>query len=296
MKNKIINVVQVLIGNIVLAVAVEAFIVPSGIPMGGATGLGLVLHHFFGWRISMTVLMVNVLLLIVSAVFFGKEFVEKTIFSTLAYPVLLEIVANIPGISTITNDLMLCALFGGLLVGCSMGLVVKAGGSTGGTDVVAMLLNKYTPLTVGTSVYLIDFCILSLQAVFSNKEMILFGIVLTIVISTVINRLLPDGKVSLQVMIISKEYEKIRKEILFQIQAGVTLFYLETGYAKEKQKGLICVIPRYKLYDLKEMVYCIDPYAFITISVVNEVDGQGFTTDRLSFEEYEQKIEHKENL
>ena len=92
----------------------------------------------------MTVLMVNVLLLIVSAVFFGKEFVEKTIFSTLAYPVLLEIVANIPGISTITNDLMLCALFGGLLVGCSMGLVVKAGGSTGGTDVVAMLLNKYT--------------------------------------------------------------------------------------------------------------------------------------------------------
>lgn len=76
----------------------------------------------------------------------------------------------------------------------------------------------------------------------------------------------------------------------------MTLFYLETGYAKEKQKGLICVIPRYKLYDLKEMVYCIDPYAFITISVVNEVDGQGFTTDRLSFEEYEQKIEHKENL
>lgn len=285
------NIGQVLLGNFLLAIAVVAFIIPSQIPMGGSTGLALALNHFFGWRTSIVVFVVNVILLIIAYYAFGKEFVSKTILSTLVYPVLLEIVNLIPGIHTITNDLMLNALFGGLLIGCSMGLVVKAGGSTGGTDVIAMLLNKYTKLTVGTGVYLVDFCVLGLQAIFSSLEMILFGVVLTFVISMVINHLLPDGKVSLQVMVITKEYEAIRKEILFKTQAGVTLFHIETGYAQENQKGLICVIPRYKLYDLKEMIFEIDPYAFLTISIVSEVDGQGFTSDRISFEEYSQKIE-----
>ncbi|MGM9947135.1 YitT family protein [Floccifex sp.] len=285
------NNIQVIFGNLLLAIAVQAFIIPSQIPMGGATGFALAIHHFFGFRTSIVVFVVNALLLIIAGIFFGKEFVKKTILSTLIYPILLEMVALIPGISTITNDLMLCALFGGILVGCAMGLVVQAGGSTGGSDIVALLLNRFTKWSVGTSVYIIDFCILALQAVFSNKEMILFGIVLTIVITTIINRLLPDGKVSLQVMIISSQYEIIRKNILFDIQAGTTLFYIETGYAKEQQKGILCVIPRHKLFALKEMVYQVDPYAFLTISVVSEVDGQGFSTKRLSYEEYmQQKI------
>ncbi|MGN1275630.1 MAG: YitT family protein [Floccifex sp.] len=285
------NNIQVIFGNLLLAIAVQAFIIPSQIPMGGATGFALAIHHFLGFRTSIVVFVVNGLLLIIAGIFFGKEFVKKTILSTLIYPVLLEIVALIPGISTITGDLMLCALFGGILVGCAMGLVVQAGGSTGGSDIVALLLNRFTKWSVGTSVYIIDFCILALQAIFSNKEMILFGIVLTIVITTIINRLLPDGKVSLQVMIISSQYEIIRKNILFDIQAGTTLFYIETGYAKEQQKGILCVIPRHKLFALKEMVYQVDPYAFLTISVVSEVDGQGFSTKRLSYDEYmQQKI------
>ena len=267
LKKQLLNTLCVIAGNAILALGVVAFIVPSGIPMGGATGLGIVGNHFWGIRTSIIVFCVNSILIIVAWFVIGRAFVEKTLLSTIIYPVFLEVLQQIPGITTMTDNLLLSAIFGGLLVGLSMGMVVRVGGSTGGTDIVAMIVNKKTPLSVGTI------------------EQILYGIIVIILTTIVIDKVVPNGKVSMQVMIISREYEKLQKKILLDIEAGVTLFHIQTGYSGEEQKGVMCVVPRHKLFALKEMVCETDPNAFLTIMQINEVNGQGFTRERIKYEE-----------
>lgn len=283
---KIMNILGVVCGDAILALAVVAFIVPAGIPMGGATGLGIVANHFWGVRTSLIVLLVNSILLVISWIVLGRGFAEKTLLSTFVYPVCLEMVGKIPGITAMTDNVLLSAIFGGLLVGLSMGMVVRVGGSTGGTDIVAMIVNKKTSLSVGVTVYIVDAVLLGVQAAFSDMEQILYGIILVILTTVVIDKVVPNGKVSMQVMIISREHEKIRKKILGDMEAGATLFHIQTGYAGEEQKGVMCVIPRHKLYALKEMVCETDPFAFLTIHQINEVNGQGFTRERMAYEEF----------
>ena len=126
------NLLGVVAGNAILALAVVAFIVPAGIPMGGATGLGIAGNHFWGIRTSIIVFSLNSILLIIAWFILGKGFVKKTLLSTFIYPLFLELLQKIPGITTMTDNILLSAIFGGLLVGVSMGIVVRVGGSTGG--------------------------------------------------------------------------------------------------------------------------------------------------------------------
>ena len=273
---KLMNLLGVAAGNAILALAVVAFIVPAGIPMGGATGLGIAGNHFWGIRTSIIVFSLNSILLIIAWFILGKGFVKKTLLSTFIYPLFLELLQKIPGITTMTDNILLSAIFGGLLVGVSMGIVVRVGGSTGGTDIIALIANKKTSLSVGVTVYMVDFVVLGIQASFSDMEQILYGIILTLLATVVIDKVVPNGKVSMQVMIISREYKKIQGKILQDIQ---------TGYSGEEQKGVMCVIPRHKLFALKEMVCETDPFAFLTINQINEVNGQGFTRERIAYEE-----------
>ena len=148
-----------------------------------------------------------------------------------------------------------------------------------------MILNKKTSLSVGTGVYLADVVVLGMQAVFSDMEQILYAILVVILTTIVMNKMIPNGKTSMQVLIISKEYRKIQKKILREIEAGVTLFQIQTGCAGEYQQGVMCVIPRHKLFALKEMVCATDPNAFLTITQINEVNGQGFTRERVEYNE-----------
>lgn len=287
---KLMNLLGVAAGNAILALAVVAFIVPAGIPMGGATGLGIAGNHFWGIRTSIIVFSLNSILLIIAWFILGKGFVKKTLLSTFIYPLFLELLQKIPGITTMTDNILLSAIFGGLLVGVSMGIVVRVGGSTGGTDIIALIANKKTSLSVGVTVYMVDFVVLGIQASFSDMEQILYGIILTLLATVVIDKVVPNGKVSMQVMIISREYKKIQGKILQDIEAGVTLFHIQTGYRGEEQKGVMCVIPRHKLFALKEMVCETDPFAFLTINQINEVNGQGFTRERIAYEELKKEI------
>ncbi|MCI6995393.1 MAG: YitT family protein [Eubacterium sp.] len=261
-KKQLMNILTVVAGNAILALGVVAFVVPAGIPMGGATGLGISGNHFFGIRTSLVVFVLNAILLIIGGYVLGRGFVEKTLLSTVIYPVFLELIQRIPGITTLTDNQLLSAIFGGLLIGLSMGSVVRAGGSTGGTDIIAMVANKKTAASVGTVVYIVDIIVLGIQATFSDMEQILYGIIIIILTTAVINKVVPNGKLSMQIMIISRDYEKIQHKILHEMEAGVTMFYIQTGYGNERQKGVMCVIPRHKLYTLKEMVYKTDPFAF----------------------------------
>lgn len=275
----------VLLGNAILAFTVAAFIVPHGIIMGGATGIGLTISHYLPINLSVIIFVVNGVLFLLGAIVLGKEFALATIASSFIYPTFLSIVQSIPGIDSLTDNIMLGTLYGGALLGIGIGLIVRVGSSTGGTDILALVFNKWFHIPMAGLLYVIDFLVLGFQMFFSGTEQIMYGILNLVLTTMILNKVMLLGQSQIQLFIISDKYEEIRERMLKGLDAGVTMVHIETGYGQENKKGVLCVIPNRKLYSVKELVQSIDEKAFITITQINEVRGRGFTMDRIQYEE-----------
>lgn len=287
------TVFGVLVGNAILAFTVAAFIVPHGVIMGGATGIGLTIAHYVPVDLSVIIFIVNSILFVLGAVVLGKKFAIATIASTFIYPTFLSIMQKIPGIDGLTDNLMLATLYAGALLGVGIGLIVRVGSSTGGTDILALVFNKWFHIPMAGLLYVIDFLVLGGQILFSDTEQIMYGILMLVLETTILNKVMLLGQSQIQLFIISEEYEHIRKKMLKELDAGVTMVHIETGYGQENRKGVLCVIPNRKLYSVKELVQSIDPKAFITITQINEVRGRGFTMERVGFEEIPQDLKEE---
>lgn len=274
------TIICVLLGNIALAVAVGAFIVPHGIITGGSTGIALTINHYVKGNLSVTIFIVNILLFILGTIVLGKKFALTTLVSTVVYPVFLSIVQAIPGITKLTDHIMLASLYGGAVLGLGIGLVVRVGASTGGTDILALVLHKWFHIPLAVFIYMVDFSVLLCQAFFSNSEQILHGILVLVVAAMALNRVMLMGQSQIQLFIITEKYEEVKEKVLKEIDAGVTMVHIETGYGAKQQKGVLCVIPNRKLYSVNQVVQSVDPKAFITITQINEVRGRGFTIER----------------
>lgn len=288
LKKHVNTVFGVLVGNAILAFTVVAFIVPHGVIMGGATGIGLTIAHYVPVDLSIIIFIVNSILFVLGATVLGKKFAVATIASTFIYPTFLSIVQKIPGIDGLTDNLMLATLYAGALLGVGIGLIVRVGSSTGGTDIVALVLNKWFHIPVAGLLYVIDFLVIGGQVFFSDTEQIMYGVLMLVLETAILNKVMLLGQSQIQLFIISEEYEHIREKMLKELDAGVTMVHVETGYGQENQKGVLCIIPNRKLYSVKELVQSIDPKAFITITQINEVRGRGFSMERVGYEEIPQ--------
>lgn len=284
-KKNLWTIIGVLSGNLILAFTVSAFMVPHGIIMGGATGIGLTISHYFPIDLSLIIFIVNAILFVLGAVVLGKKFALTTIISTFIYPTFLSVVRQIPGVADMTDNIMLATVYGGALLGLGIGLIVRVGASTGGTDILALVFNKWFHIPVAALLYVVDFTVLGMQVFFSNSEQILYGILALILTTIVLNRVMLMGQSQIQLFIITECYEEVKEKMLKEIDAGVTMVHIETGYGKKQQQGVLCVIPKRKLYSVKELVQMVDPKAFITITQINEVRGRGFTLERRYGEE-----------
>lgn len=279
------TVAAVLAGNLILAFTVTAFIVPQGIIMGGATGVGLTIAHYLPLSLSSVVLVVNIALFVLGALALGKKFALTTLVSTFAYPVILSAVQKIPSLGSLTENRMLASVYAGVLLGIGVGIIVRVGASTGGTDILALALHRGLHIPVAVLLYGVDFVVLGCQLPFSDMEQVLYGIFTLMAEMLVLNQVMVMGRSQMQLFVISESYEEIRQKMLQKMDAGVTMVNIETGYEKEKSKGVLCIVPDRKLFSVKEMVHEVDPKAFITISKIHEVRGRGFTMDRLYKEE-----------
>ncbi len=274
------TIISVLLGNVFLAVAVAAFIVPHGIIMGGATGVALTINHYVNGNLSVVIFIVNMVLFVLGTFVLGKKFALTTLISTIVYPVFLSVVQAVPGITRLTQNVMLASLYGGALLGIGIGLVVRVGSSTGGTDILALVFHKWFHLAVAVFMYLVDFTVLLCQAFFSTPEQILYGIFVLAAATMMMNRVVLMGQSQIQLFIITEKYEEVKEKVLKEIDAGVTMVHIETGYGAKQQKGVLCVVPNRKLYSINQTVQMVDPKAFITITQINEVRGRGFTIER----------------
>lgn len=286
----------ILVGNALLAFLVSAFVVPHGFIMAGTTGIGIVVSGLLPVDMSLVVLILNVILLLFGLLALGKRFFVTTVASSLLYPMFLALMQRIPGIETLTSDPLLAALYGGVLLGVALGLVMRVGSSTGGTDVISLVMQKWFHWPLSICVWIVDITVLSAQLPFSNMEEVLYGIVILVLETLVLDQVMILGQSQVQVMVISQQYEAVRKKLLTDLQAGVTMMYIETGHVGEQQKGVLCIIPPRKVFDAKEMIYDIDPEAFLTITRIQEVRGRGFSIERKEDSEQGEKAKGKRRI
>lgn len=274
------NILIMIFSNFLFAVSVTGFIRPHGIILGGATGLGLLITHYIPMKLSVVVMIINVVLLLIAFVTMGKKFALSTLANSILYPSVMYIFETFIDLGKVTEDPMLSCVFGGVLMGIGIGLILKTGSSTGGTDVIAVAINKYTHMNLSVLLYMVDGVIMACQLMFSNREQVLLGIFLMALLTLTMNKIMIMGKSQIQLMIFSEKTEEIRQMILGQEDAGATLFHIEKGYTREASKAIMCIIPRRKFYDMCEMIQKEDPTAFWTISEVNEIHGRGFSFER----------------
>lgn len=267
----------VLLGNTIYACGLAAFVLPTGLITGGTTGLGLIANHYLNIPIETFAAVFNIIMFILAIFILGKSFALTSIISTFYFPIILSIAQKIPGIQTLTDDPMLCTIFAGFSVGLGIGIVIKAGASTGGMDIPPLIFNKKFGLPVSVGLYSFDFVILVGQMLFRDKEKILYGILLIVIYTVLVDKVLLMGKSQMQVKIISKSYQEINEEIHTNLDRGTTLFKTESGYLHEDGFAIMTVVSNRELPKLNALVMKIDPKAFMVISQVNEVKGRGFT-------------------
>lgn len=271
------SLLWILAGNTLYALAVTMFVLPNGLIMGGTTGLGLFFYHQFGIPVQVIVSVSNVVLFGLGAVVLGKKFAFTTIISTFYYPFILSVFQKLPGLATVTSDKMLAVAFAGLMVGGGIGAVLRVGASTGGMDIPPLILNRKLGLPVSLVMNVLDVGILLLQMIFSDREGILYGILLVMIYTTVLNKVLLMGNSRMQVKIVTDQYEQVNEAISRELDRGVTLMKSRSGYLKKDGYTVLTVVNNRELVRLNQMIKDLDPKAFIIINQVNEVRGRGFT-------------------
>lgn len=274
-KKQIINSITVVVGTFILAIAVETFIIPYRILSGGVAGIAVALHPIL--HISATVIANSVLiiLLIIGSFILGKEFLKNTVLSCIAYPIFTSI---LNGRVNVVVDPILASLYGGLIAGAGVGIVLKTGASTGGMDIPPLIINKLTGIKLSTLVLITDFLTVLLGLFVYDLSAVLLGLVSVFASSAAISKVLTiNGTVSKAVQIISVKYEDILKEIDAQLERGATLLQGYGSYTGEEKRIILCVVSDRQYGTLIEIVKEIDPSAFIITTDATDMHGEGFT-------------------
>lgn len=271
---------MILLGNTIYALAVVVFILPNEMITGGTTGIALTIRHYFGLPVSTFVFIFNTIMFILGAWVLGKKFALTTLISTFYYPVILGVLEQIPGIGQVTQDKMLSAVCGGLMIGAAIGVVIRAGASTGGMDIPPLVLNKKFGLSVSVMLYVFDVTILLMQMFFSNIEQDIYGILLVLIYTVVLDKVMILGKSRTEVKIITDKCEELNQLIQQKLDRGSTFIYTKTGFMKEERMMIMTIVTNRELVRLNQIVQETDPDAFMIIGQVNEVKGRGFTSQK----------------
>ena len=275
--NKVLSLLMVLLGNTVYALTVKLFLLPANLISCGTTGIALVVNHLTGIPLTGFIFVFNMVMLAVGWRILGRKFAMTTVLSSLFYPIALEVLNLSLGDVRITEDILLNTLFSGLGLGLSLGIVIRAGASTGGMDIPPLVLKKLLHIPVSASLWVFDFCIMLAQMTFHKAEDLLYGILLLMMISVALNKMLLLGTSRTEVKIVSQRAGEIRDAILSRIDRGVTMLHAEGGYLHRQTDVILSVVSNHELPRIEQMARAIDPECFMIVTRVTEVWGRGFS-------------------
>lgn len=284
LKKIILDILVILIGNLCIALAVAFFVIPNKLLVGGTAGIAVALNAF--WAVPEEVV-INVLvysLFIAGAFVLGREFFFKTITSTLVYPVLLALANDlykIIPIEYITMDTLTSIICAGVLVGFGIGIVYKRNASTGGMDIIPLIINKYTGIPLHILLMAVDCFTVLLGVIAYGLQAAIYGVISVAICSFIIDKtILLGAKQTKQVQIISQESDAILGRILQDLDRGCTIVESRGGYTNQKRDMLMVVVPINEYQRMIDVVHEMDSSAFVIVSDINEIRGRGFTLSR----------------
>ncbi|WP_278848426.1 YitT family protein [Megamonas hypermegale] len=258
------------IGAIIAAVGLEVFLIPNHIIDGGVVGISIMLSAVTGIPFGVLLIVINLPFLFLGYKYIGKPFAIATTFSIIC----LSFWSNIfLPVLPVTNDFFLAAVFGGIITGTGVGLVIRNGGSFDGTEIVAIITDRKTVFSVGEIVMFINLFILSSASLIFGWDKAMYSLVAYFVISKMIDVVIKGLEETYAVMIVTSQHEEIANKLMKQMDKGVTLLHGEGGYSKEKRKILYCIVTRLEIDSLKSIVLDVDESAFITINPVSDIVG-----------------------
>lgn len=272
-RESIVEYVYVIIGAAIIAIGFNVFLLPNQVASGGVSGISTILHGIFGWNPGFIQYAFNIPLFIAGVLFLGKKFGIKSFIGTVTLP-LIVLLTNSWG--PWTDNPLLGALFGGIVVGLGIGLVFKGNASTGGTDLLAQIITKYTGISLGTSVLLIDGIIAISAAIVFDLEKGLYALIGLYVTTKTIDIIQLGFSQSKMVYIITLKQDEVRDAIYAEINRGVTKLPAIGGYTRETRPVLMVVVYQTEFTKLKQLIKSVDPSAFVIVSNAYEVLGEGF--------------------
>lgn len=274
------NWASILFGNALYSLAVALFLEPSGLITGGATGIALAIGRLTGLPVSGLLLFINLAMLVWGWAVLGRAFALNTLASSVLSPAFLGLFEGLLAGRVLTEDIFLCTVFSGLGIGVALGLVIRSGASTGGLDIPPLVLNKWFKLPVSATMLTFDIAVLLMQAVFSPVQQVLYGVVMVLIHTIVMDKMLMMGASRTEVKIISSQSDAICAAILAQLDRGVTILHGEGGYTREPSAVLLSIVSNRELPRLEKLAHSIDPTCFLIVSHVTEVSGRGFSLDK----------------
>lgn len=272
-----LDILYIICGSFLLSFAFQVFILPNEIISGGVSSLSITLNNVFGWDPAIILYAFNIPLLIMSYFLLGKEVLFKSILGSLLFPFFTSLLANI---DPWTTTPLLGAIYGGVVTGIAVGLVYKGKGSTGGTSIVAQMVEKYSSLSMGEANLLADGVVIGIGIFVFEIESILYGLISLVAVSYFIDFVLIGNKNQKTVLIISDKIYDIQSQIFEHLDRGVTQIDIRGGYKNESKEMLMVVIQGREISVLQEIVLQTDDDAFVVVMAASEVMGRGFSLEK----------------
>lgn len=280
-KLKFKNLFFILLGAGLFAFGLNYLSIPNHLYEGGATGINLIIYYLFGIQPSIMNIVINIPLFILGWKILGKQTLYYSLVGTFGVTAWLAIFERIPLKIDLQGDLIIVAMLAGIFMGIGLGIIFKAGGTTGGSDIIARIGHKYTPYTIGQIIFAVDLMVLCLIIIVSKDlRIVLYTMIAVFIGSKVIDLIADGGYGSKGVMIISEKSQELAEAIDSKIERGVTFIKAQGFYSKNDINMVYSVIYKSQLQEMKDLIHHIDPNAFITIVDAHEVLGEGFTLDR----------------
>lgn len=265
---KCLDFILIAAGNVLCAVSIGMLALPLSISLGGTSGLGKVLTKVLPIKLSMIVLALNMILFVLAYFCVGKKFAMKTLFSALVFPFLLEFFSRFTFMEILNNDMFLASVLAGALLGLGSGLILRGNGSSGGLDIIAIILNNRFAVPTAFLVGLFDCVVMLLQFDASHALSFVYGAVMIFTCSATMNRIVMAQKQEVKMLIFSRKSESIRDRLLHEEDCGLSLLKGESGYERNPFHVIVCIVPMEKVRSCKETVLSEDTDAFIVLESV----------------------------
>ncbi|WP_048601873.1 YitT family protein [Rubeoparvulum massiliense] len=271
------NILGIMLGTAIFSFGINTFNIANNLSEGGFTGIALLLKYIFNINPAITNLALNIPLFIIGYRQLGKSTMIYTIIGTLFVSLFLWIFEGIA--YPMPDHLILAALYAGVFVGIGLGIVFRFGGTTGGSDIVARIVNKHKGISMGKVLLMFDIFVIALSTIYLDLTYAMYTMVAIYTGTRVIDFVLEGASLAKATMIISEQAPAISSTITQRMGRGTTLLKGRGGYTGSEKEVLYCVVPRGELILLRNLVHEVDPYAFIVVSDAREVFGEGFTLD-----------------